>query len=91
MLTVFGELNVPQVVAGVQLQVRPALVESPVIVATRLTCAPAAIVVGGAGVPNETVGVVVVVVVLPPEPLALPPQAVSTIITAKPRRRRIEV
>ena len=90
MLTVFGELNVPQVVAGVQVQVTPALVVSPVIVTTRLTCAPAAIVVGGAGVPNETVGVVVVVV-LPPEPLALPPQAVSTIITAKPRRRRIEV
>jgi hypothetical protein len=68
----------------------PALVESPVIVATRGFCAPAAIVVGGAGVPNEILGVVVVVL-LPPGPLELPLQAVSPIITAKPRRRRIEV
>jgi hypothetical protein len=83
-LTVFEGLNEPQVEAGVQLQVTPEFVESPVILATRLVCAPAVRVAGG-GVASETTGVVVVV--LAPGALEFPPQATSPTIMTKPRRR----
>jgi hypothetical protein len=52
---VFGGLNVPQVVAGEQLQVTPAFVGSPLIWATRFAIPPATI-VGGGGAPKVTVG-----------------------------------
>ncbi len=86
-LTVFEGLNEPHVVAGVQLQVTPEFVESPVIFATKLACAPPVMVAGG-GVANETTGVVVVP---PPGVLELPPQASSATITTKPRTRGIVV
>jgi hypothetical protein len=88
-LTVFGGLNEPQVEAGVQLQVTPWFVESPVILATKLACAPVVSVAGG-GVVSETAGVVLVVVPVLGA-FELPPQATSPTIVSRAKRSTIRV